>query len=235
MRIICLLTFLVLLTTSCNSPAAISTPAPTISPSTEGEVTMKLPSVRCDSNVSLEKTLLERRSVRDYADAPLTLEELSQLLWACQGITNSIGFRTAPSAGALYPLEVYAVVGNVKDLAAGIYRYEPEGHQITRTTAGDKRSQLADSALGQSMIEGGAVSFVITAVYERTTGKYGERGIRYVHMEVGHAGQNLCLEAVALGLGAVTVGAFYDDEVAKVLKLSENEEPLYIISVGRKK
>jgi len=196
---------------------------------------MKLPAVRYDSNISLEKTFLERRSVRDYADAPLALEELSQLLWACQGITDPNGFRTAPSAGALYPLEVYAVIGNVKDLAPGIYKYQPEGHQITRTTAGDKRSQLADAAFRQSCVEKGAVSFVITAVYVRTTGKYGERGIRYVHMEVGHAGQNLCLQAVALGLGAVTVGAFYGDEVAKVLRLPDNEEPLYIITVGRKK
>ncbi len=196
---------------------------------------MKLPDVRYDSTVSLEKALLERRSVRDYADMPLTLEEVSQLLWSCQGITDHNGLRTAPSAGALYPLEVYSVIGNVKDLAPGVYKYHPAGHQITRILDGDKRRQLAGAALGQTMIEEGTVSFVITAVYERTTCKYGERGIRYVHMEVGHAGQNLCLQAVALELGAVTVGAFYDAEVAKILKLPENEEPLYIITVGKKK
>ncbi len=221
------------LVASCNGLAAIS--VPTLSPEVEGGLAMKLPDVRYNSSVSLEQALLERRSVRDYANIPLTLEELSQLLWSCQGITDPNGFRTAPSAGALYPLEAYAVVGNVKDLPRGVYKYKPEGHQITKVLDGDSRRQLAGAALGQSMIEEGAVSFVITAVYERTTRKYGERGIRYVHMEVGHAGQNLCLQAVALGLGAVTVGAFYDDEVAKVLKLPENEEPLYIITVGMKK
>ncbi len=218
---------------SCNSPPAIPALAP--SPAAEGELTMKLPDVRYDSSVSLEKALLERRSVRNYAEASLTLEELSQLLWACQGITDPNGFRTAPSAGALYPLEVYAVVGDVKDLSPGVYKYHPEGHQVSRILDGDKRGELADAALGQTMIEEGAVSFVITAVYEKTTRKYGERGIRYVHMEVGHAGQNLCLQSVTLGLGAVTVGAFHDEEVVKVLKLPENEEPLYIITVGKKK
>ncbi len=220
-------------TASCNNPAA--TPVTTPSSESEGELSMKLPDVRYDSSVSLEKALLERRSVRDYTDVPLTLGELSQLLWSCQGITDPNGLRTAPSAGALYPLEVYAVIGNVKDLSPGVYKYHPEGHQVTRILDGDKRHQLADAAMGQTMIAEGAVSFVITAVYERTTRKYGERGIRYVHMEVGHAGQNLCLQAVALELGAVTIGAFYDAEVAKILKLPENEEPLYIITVGKKK
>ncbi len=194
---------------------------------------MKLPEPRYDSEVSLEKTLSERRSVRDYADLPLTLEELSQLLWAAQGITDERGFRTAPSAGALYPLEVYAVVGKVTGLAPGVYRYEPEGHRLAKVLDGDLRAALARAALGQEPVREGAVSFVFTAIYERTTGKYGERGVRYVHLEVGHAAENLCLEVVALGLGAVTIGAFYDDEVAGLLKLGVNEVPLYLIPVGR--
>lgn len=232
-RILLILFVVLSFTASCNNSAAI----PVSTPLSEkvGELSMKLPDVRYDGSISVEKVLLERRSVRDYADMSLTQKELSQLLWSCQGITDPTGLRTAPSAGALYPLEVYAVIGNVKDLSPGVYKYRPEGHQVTRVLNGDKRSQLADAALGQTMIEEGAVSFVITAVYERTTRKYGERGKIYVHMEVGHAGQNICFQAVALELGAVTVGAFYDAEVAKILKLPDNEEPVYIIVVGKKK
>ncbi|OGO30994.1 MAG: nitroreductase [Chloroflexi bacterium RBG_16_56_11] len=195
---------------------------------------MKLPEPRHDGQVSLEKSLFERRSVRSYSGKPLTLLEVSQLLWAAQGITSPEGLRTAPSAGALYPLELYAVVGNIEGLPAGVYRYIPDSHQLVRKMDGDRRKALAGAALGQTSVLDGALSFVFTAVYERTTGKYGERGTRYVHMEVGHAAQNLCLQAVALGLGAVTVGAFSDAEVSQLLDLSREELPLYIIPVGRR-
>ncbi|MFH0847642.1 MAG: SagB/ThcOx family dehydrogenase [Chloroflexota bacterium] len=207
-------------------------PAPTSQ--TKGETMMKLPEPRYDSDFSLEKAIVERRSVRDYADQSLKLEEVSQLLWAAQGITSESGLRSAPSAGALYPLELYAVVGKVTGLDAGVYRYEPEGHQLAKVLSGDLRAALARAALGQDSVGDGTVSFVFTAVYGRTTGKYGERGERYVHMEAGHAAENLLLEAVALGLGAVPIGAFYDDEVAKLLNLGAEEVPLYIIPVGRK-
>jgi SagB-type dehydrogenase family enzyme len=193
-----------------------------------------LPEPRYDSDVSIEQTLLSRRSIRSFADEPLTLQEVSQLLWAAQGITDSLGRRTAPSAGALYPLEIYAVAGNVKNLSSGVYKYEPEKHQLVRVMDGDMRDELANAALGQSSVRGGAVAFVITAVYERTTVKYGDRGIRYVHIEVGHAAENLCLQATAMDLGAVTVGSFDDEQVAAVLNLPEDEQPLYIIPVGRK-
>jgi SagB-type dehydrogenase family enzyme len=195
---------------------------------------IKLPEPRYDSDVSLEQSLLERRSIRDYSGQPLTLQEISQLTWAAQGLTDPRGFRTAPSAGGLYPLELYIVVGDVEDLAAGVYRFQPDGHQLVKTADGDKRAELAQAALEQEWVEEGAVDFVFTAVYERTTGKYGQRGIRYVHMEAGHAAQNLCLQATALGLGAVTIGAFYDKEVSQLLNLPADEEPLYVIPVGRK-
>jgi SagB-type dehydrogenase family enzyme len=195
---------------------------------------MKLPAPRYDSQVSLEKSLSERRSVRSYSGQPLTIQEISQLLWAAQGITSPEGLRTAPSAGALYPLELYAVAGNVADLPAGIYHYIPDGHQIFKVTDGDQREALASAALDQEWVKEGAVSFVFTAVYERTTGKYGDRGIRYVHMEAGHAAQNLCLQATAMGLGAVTIGAFYDEQVNELLNISGEEQPLYVIPVGRK-
>jgi SagB-type dehydrogenase family enzyme len=226
----CLATLAILLVTLGGCPQPATTPAP----SQEQAEVIKLPEPRYDSDVSLEQSLLERRSIRDYSGQPLTLQEISQLTWAAQGLTDPRGFRTAPSAGGLYPLELYIVVGDVEDLAAGVYRFQPDGHQLVKTADGDKRAELAEAALEQEWVEEGAADFVFTAIYERTTGKYGERGIRYVHMEAGHAAQNLCLQATALGLGAVTIGAFYDEEVSQLLNLPAEEKPLYVIPVGRK-
>ena len=221
---------LITLCGGCSQPTTI----PPQTPSSEQEAAISLPKPRYDSDVSLEQSLLQRRSTRTYTGEVLTLQEVSQLLWAAQGITDPRGFRTAPSAGALYPLEIYLVAGHVQGLTSGIYWYEPEQHRLLRTMDGDKRTELAGAALGQRSVKEGAVVFVLSAVYDRTTGKYGDRGIRYVHIEVGHAAQNLCLQATAMGLGAVTVGAFHDEQVARLLDLPENEQPLYIIPVGRK-
>ena len=193
-----------------------------------------LPKPRYDSDVSVEEALLKRRSVRNYADETLTLQEVSQLLWAAQGITDPGGKRTAPSAGALYPLELYVVVGSVEDVAKGVYKYEPQQYELVRVLDGEQRKALAAAALNQQSIAQGAIDIVITAIYERTTKKYGDRGIRYVHMEAGHAAQNVYLQAVAMNLGTVVIGAFYDDQVKEALNLPENEEPLYIMPVGRK-
>ncbi|GAB4410498.1 MAG: SagB/ThcOx family dehydrogenase [Anaerolineales bacterium] len=192
-----------------------------------------LPTPRYDSATSVEEALLKRRSIRDYKDEPLMLAELAQLLWAAQGITDLAGFRTAPSAGALYPMEVYAVVGNVTDLAAGVYKYHPAAHALERTATGDRLAELSKAALGQSAVRDAAVVLVLAAAYERTTQKYGERGVRYVHMEAGHVSQNVYLQAVSLGLGTVTIGAFYDEDVKKVVGLPDNEQPLYLMPVGR--
>lgn len=183
---------------------------------------------------SLEELLRERRSVRDYADAPLTQDEVLKLLWAGQGITQARGFRTAPSAGALYPLELYLVAGNVENLAPGVYKYQPTQNTLSLVKDGDVRAGLAAAALGQSSVREGAISIVIAAVYERTTRKYGSRGETYVHIEVGHAAQNICLQATALGLGLVTVGAFNDAGVRIIVGMSQDEIPLYVIPVGRK-
>ncbi|MFB0558659.1 MAG: SagB/ThcOx family dehydrogenase [Candidatus Bathyarchaeia archaeon] len=210
------------------------TPELTERPFTAFNSVIDLPEPRRHSNLSIEETLLKRRSTREYTGEPLTLQEVSQLLWACQGITDTRGYRTAPSAGALYPLEVYVVAGDVEDLPEGVYKYRPKEHQLARVLAGDERSELARAALGQAWVEGAAADIVIAAIYERTTVKYGERGVRYVHMEAGHAAQNLCLQAAALDLGVVTVGAFHDDQVKEILGLPEDEQPLYIIPVGRK-
>ena len=197
-------------------------------------VRISLPEPRYDSNISIEETLLKRRSVRDYSGEALTLQEVSQLLWAAQGITDPKGLRTAPSAGALYPLEVYVVVGSVENLAKGVYKYKPHQHELVKVLEGDQRESLAAAALGQPSVKQGAIDIVITAIYERTTKKYSDRGIRYVHMEAGHAAQNVYLQAVAMNLGMVVVGAFYDDQVKEALNLPENEKPLYIMPVGRK-
>ncbi len=194
---------------------------------------IKLPEPQYDSKVSIEKTLLKRRSVRNYLKVPLTLNEISQLLWAAQGMTSPSGYRTAPSAGALYPLEVYVVAGSVENLPIGIYKYKSSEHEIIKTGAGDLRAKLCQAALSQSSINNAPVVLVFCAVYKRTTKKYGERGIRYVHIEVGHAAQNVCLQAVALDLGALVIGAFQDNEVKQVMNIAADEHPLYILPIGK--
>jgi SagB-type dehydrogenase family enzyme len=193
--------------------------------------TVKLPRPRYDSDTSIETALLKRRSVREYAGESLTLEEVSQLLWAAQGITSLKGFRTSPSAGALYPLEIFLVVGEVEDLDAGVYRYKPVWHGLRKVLDGDIREELADAALGQEWVKEGAIDIIITAVYERTTQKYGDRGIRYVHIEVGCVVQSIYLQAVALDLGTVCIGAFYDTQVKNLIDIEE--DPLIIMPVGR--
>lgn len=193
-----------------------------------------LPEPRYDSEVSLEKTLLDRRSVREYSNEPLSLSEVSQLLWAAQGITDPEGYRTAPSAGALYPLELYVVAGNVNNLPEGVYRYKPKDHKLEMVLAGNKRQGLYGVSLQQSAVKNAPVVIVFAADYDRTTVKYGERGIRYVHIEVGHAAENAFLQAVALNLSAVVIGAFYDEEVKEVLNMPEDEQPLLILPVGKK-
>ena len=195
---------------------------------------MKLPMPIYDSLTSVEKALLKRRSVRDYTGEPLQVSEISQLLWAAQGITAQGFFRTAPSAGALYPLELYIVAGNVSGITSGIYKYIPLEHGLVRIAGGDKRSSLSNAALGQSCVRNCSAAIVISAVYERVTGKYGERGIQYVHMEAGHAAQNVYLQAVSLQLGTVVVGAFRDNEVKNVIRMNDDEKPLYIMPVGHK-
>lgn len=196
---------------------------------------IKLPKPQYDSNVSIEETLLKRRSIRSYKSEPLAIAEISQLLWSAQGVTNKKGFRTAPSAGALYPLEVYIAAGNVTDLDAGIYKYYPHRHEIVNTVKGNKRSELCRAGLGQSSIKNAPAVMVFCAVFERVTGSYGKRGIQYVHMEVGHAIQNVCLQAISLGLGSVIIGAFNDYDVKEVMNFELDEHPLLILPVGKLK
>ncbi len=189
-----------------------------------------LPTPRLKSSVSLEETLAKRRSVREFSDEPLSLDEIGQLMWAAQGITSSIGQRTAPSAGGLYPLEIYVVKDD------GVYRYIPVNHQLRAHLRGDVRHALVVASLEQGAVQSAPVNIVIAAVYARTSGKYGEeRTPRYVHLEAGHAAQNILLQAVALNLGAVPIGAFYDDPVKQALALPSDQQPLYVIPVGRRR
>jgi SagB-type dehydrogenase family enzyme len=183
------------------------------------------------SNIPVEEAIASRRSERDFLDRALTKDQFFQILWAAQGITGN-GKRAVPSAGATYPLEIYSVVGKVEGLDAGVYRYIPENHSISLHQSGDLRKEVASASLNQNFISDAPLVIVIAGEYQRTTKKYGERGIRYVHIEVGHVGQNIYLQAESLGLGTVAVGAFYDEEVARVLNLPEAHEPLYVMPVG---
>jgi SagB-type dehydrogenase family enzyme len=191
-----------------------------------------LPQPRFDGDVSLETSVHERRSVRDYSNRPLSLADGGQLLWAAQGVTSRDGGRAAPSAGALYPLELYLVAGDVESLPAGLYRYAPRGHRLQHVGDGDLRKSLAKAALGQSWVRRAPAVLVIAAVYERSAKKYGQRARRYSHIETGHVAQNVYLQAVALGLGTVIVGAFDDAEVQQVLDLPDDHAPLAVMPVG---
>lgn len=190
---------------------------------------IRLPKPKEIGSVSIEETLNQRRSVRDYKKGLLTIEEISQLLWSASG--KNLFRRTAPSAGATYPLEIYLVVGEVEDLEPGVYHYSNPRHSLDKTKGEDVRRALCRAALEQRMIERAPISIIIAADYNRTTGHYGQRGVRYVHMEVGHVGQNVSLQAVALNMGTVMIGAFNDQRVKEVLEIEE--DPLYIIPVGK--
>ncbi len=190
---------------------------------------IQLPKPMTAGKVSLEEAILKRRSQRNFTKKDLSLEALGQLLWAAQGITgqkSGFSFRAAPSAGALYPMEIY-VVG--KD---GLFHYLPEGHRLEVLGEKDLRNALCDAGWGQGAISQAAVDIVICAVYSRVTVKYGQRGIRYTHIEAGHVAQNIHLQAVALGLASVPIGAFGDEQIKDVLSLPKDNEPLYIIPVG---
>ncbi len=196
--------------------------------------TIKLPEPEYDSATSIEHAFLNRRSERSYAERPLALGEISQLLWAAQGITGRHGFRTAPSAGALYPLEVFLAAGEVQGLDSGIYKYIPEVHALKQKVAGDKREKLWAEGLRQPAIKRAPAVFVFTAVFERTMKKYGPRGRQYALMEAGHAAQNLCLQTVGMDMAAVPIGAFDETGVVNVLELDRDTTPLYLLPVGKK-
>lgn len=182
---------------------------------------------------TLDVTLAARRSVRDYAEEPLTLAEVSSLLWAAQGVTGLGGLRTAPSAGAIHPLRIYVLVANVEGLAAGLYSYHPDLHGLRLEWRGERRKRLAVAAMGQECVENCSLVVVLTADYWRVVRELGERGRYLAHVEAGHAGQNFLLKATALGLGSIGLGRFEPDMVRDLLKLPDAEEVLYLLLAGR--
>lgn len=186
--------------------------------------------------MSLEEAIARRRSVRDFTPEPITLPELSQILQAAGGISDtSRGYRTVPSAGATYPLEIFVVCGKngIEKIDEGVYHYNGDSHSMTRHRKGDVRLDLAGAALDEEGIYEAPVDIVICAEYERTLRRYGRRGERYVHMEVGHVGQNIYLQATALALATFAIGAFNDEKVREVLQWDKRYRPLYIMPVGR--
>ena len=206
---------------SSGACRATSTDGPEAAP------TRELPAPRLDGDMALEAAIAERRSVRTFRSDPLTQEQIGQLLWAAQGITDDLqGFRAAPSAGALYPLEIYVI------LPDGLYHYQPDGHRLTRLTTEDLRSAVWEAGLRQGALREAPAIFLFTAVYARTAERYGDRAPRYVHIEVGHAAQNLLLQAVALGLSSVPIGAMEDEQLQSALDLPDEHEPLYLLPVG---
>lgn len=216
---------LVPLAASVAALIALGCGRPAVSSSAPAEVA--LPAAATVGKMSVEEAISKRRSVRSFADKELSIEQVGQLAWAAQGITEpGRGLRAAPSAGATYPLEMYVVK---KD---GVFRYLPQGHKLEQRSDQDRRSDLAQAALGQGSVRNAPVSFVFAAVYQRTRARYGDRAERYVHMEAGHTAENIHLQAVALGLGSVPVGAFDDQAVAKVLGLPAEQAAIYIVPVG---
>ena len=197
---------------------------------------IQLPPPSLKAGMPLEEAIARRRSVRDFTPEPISQSQLSQILWAAQGISSSRGrYRTVPSAGATYPLEVFVVCGKngAEGIADGIYHYNIANHSLTLHHKGDIRLELARAALDEESIYRAPVDVVICAVYERTARRYGARGERYVHMEVGHAGQNIYLQAAALGLATFAIGAFHDEQVREALRLDKQYRPSYIMPVGR--
>ena len=189
-----------------------------------------LPEPQLEGDMSLEECLAVRRSLRSYDDRPLTMDEISQVLWAAQGITVDWGARTAPSAGGLFPLKLFLFTGDVEGLDAGVYYYDPNTHALGLVAEGDFLTELSSAALDQASVATAPAVLVITAIPSITEAKYGDRSMRYIDTETGAVCQNVYLQCEALGLGAVAVGAFHDDRVAE---LTQNEvEPRLIMPFG---
>ncbi len=197
--------------------------------------TINLPDPKKTSDNSLEELIKDRRSERSFSQDALEVEEVSQLLWSAQGITEEVNnLRAAPSAGALYPLDVYVVVSNCRGLDPGVYKYLPEKHSLKPVRTGDFSRPLAESALSQMFVAEAPLNLVISGDYSITKNRYGDRGEQYVHIEVGHVSQNIFLQAESLGLGTVPIGAFDEGDVMDILDLDSNKTPFYIMPIGKK-
>jgi len=197
---------------------------------------IELPSFDPNQPMSLDQTLKQRKSIRDFRQQPISKEQLSYLLWASTGIQrveDGFEFRTAPSAGALYPIETYVVVNDVRDVEEGVYHYSIKAHQLEQLKQGEFRQEITAAALGQGMCQRAAVVFVWSAVFERCKWKYGQRAYRYIYLDAGHIAENLALAAVSLNLGSCEVGALYDNQVNAILGIDGTEESvLCMAAVG---
>ena len=198
--------------------------------------TISLPIPHTKKTMTLSEAISKRRSWRNYKNEPVSLEDLSHLLWTAQGITDQENkFRAAPSAGALYPLELYVVVGNITNLVPGIYHYLPDSHSLIKISDGDKRSELFGAALSQEPVAQAPATIVFTADFNRTTKKYGQKGKQFVFVEVGHAAENICLSAIALNLASITIGSFDIYTVKEIVPMADDEFPLYLLPIGKPK
>ncbi|MFO7722754.1 MAG: SagB/ThcOx family dehydrogenase [Bacteroidales bacterium] len=199
---------------------------------------VRLPAPSVKGTMSVEESLSKRRSVRTYQAGPMSLQQVSQILWAAYGISDSTSYsrlklRTAPSAGATYPLDLYLLAGNVEGLEAGLYKFTSEGHTLTLVRKGDMRKEVAEACLDQKMLHQAPASIVYAAVYPRITKRYGDRGAdRYLCMDIGHSAQNVYLQSVAMGMATCAVGAFNDEKLAAVLQLPTEEKIMYLMPVG---
>lgn len=199
----------------------------------QNQQNIDLPEPSTDGTLAVERAISQRRSVRKYSSEPLSLSDLSQIMWAAQGITGSGGKRSAPSAGALYPLELYVIALAVEDLPSGIYSYEPDSHTLSSVHVNQGiLGQISEMAGGQNFVAEAPAILVYSAVYERSTGKYGERGKRYVHMEVGHSAQNVYLQAEALDMATVMVGYFDDQMLREAVRAGEGETMMALMPIG---
>jgi SagB-type dehydrogenase family enzyme len=240
-RAVMLITLVILILSCTKKSETVSEEKVVLTRIDSVHLTYVLPSPMMKGNVTIEEALSNRRSHRHFQDREISAENLSQILWASYGITmprNDYpflrgGLRTAPSAGALYPLEIYVLVGKVKGIDSGVYKYIPVGHRIIRTIEKDLRRELGTASLDQEMIIAAPVVLFYSAIFSRSTEKYGARGReRYVCMDLGHSAENVYLQVEALHLGTCAIGAFDDDLVKKTLQLPADEEPLYIMPIG---
>lgn len=197
---------------------------------------IELPKQNNIKTETLNHAILNRRSIRDFSKKPLSKEQLSYLIWASTGLQRKergFEYRTAPSAGALYPIETYVVINNVKNIAQGVYHYNIESNHLEEIKKGDYRSAIAEAALNQPMCYHAAAVFIWTAIFNRSKCKYGQRAYRYIYLDAGHIAENLALSATSINLGTCQVAALYDDEVNQIIDIDGiTESTIYLSVVG---
>ena len=200
---------------------------------------IQLPKPKFDENIKFWEVLVRRQSIRNFSDEPITLMELSSLLFGMEGLTRifpQFAYRISPSAGGLYPIEIYPVINNVEELKPGVYHYNIPEHSLELLKKGDYRSEVAEGCLGQKMCYNSAVNFIWSAVIERSKWKYLQRCYRYIYLDCGHIAQNLYLVAEALNLGACCIGAIFDDELNRLIEIDGFDETvIYVGVIGKKK